>query len=104
LGGTGKAGRYVRRDSNVVPIRSDDRREVGNARSILAKLLESAVVDVEVRFRSNDEKLRGIADGQRTEHEPIDDAEHGGVGADAQRERQNGSGDEARQLLSFNFY
>src|SRR5215469_8964180 len=43
-------------------------------------------------------ELIGIWIGKRSQKHSVDDAEDGGVGADAQRERQNGDGGEARTL------
>src|SRR5262249_3749673 len=46
----------------------------------------------------NDHKLIGIFERQRPEQPGIQDAEHGGVGADAKRERENSNPSEAGSL------
>jgi hypothetical protein len=43
-------------------------------------------------------KFRGALDGQRPDQNGIDDAERGGVGADAEGEREDGDEGEARVL------
>ena len=94
-----------RHDGRVHPARTLGRAQVDRAGAVGADALERTVpflelrplrqghpeaIEPEPRERAGDEhQPLGMGVAQRLEHHAVDDAEDRGVGADAQRERQN---------------
>ena len=89
----------------VVHLVEREGRHVGEDGGLGAQILEIQMGERQVPVialvgRRDDDERRGVGDGQRPEQQRVDEAEDGGVGANAQRQRQDGDQAEARAWTS----
>jgi hypothetical protein len=74
-------------------------KDAGGSMALIAKLLVPGIRKVGavvLIIAAELDQLAGIADRQHLEHDGVDDGEYGGVGADAESERQDRRGGESR--------
>ncbi len=90
----------VHGDAGDPKVEGEDVRELGDALAVVLERLERKAIAhsrlVTRHVERDDDDLFRIGDGERTK-EAVDDAEDGGVGADAERERQRRRDDEPRR-------